>query len=118
LGSVVHSGAISPERPALLIQVFEPLIRRPAKFSGPSGNAVVDMLCRSEPPPGSLNVIVARTSPPAIGARRPRFCSSVPNSVSSLATTVCPPIAPAKLVEHRASSWGGCLRARHRGRSA
>ncbi len=50
--------------------------------------------CRSEPPPGSVSAIVARSSPVAIFGRYRCFCSSVPKSSSSLATTVWPPIAP------------------------
>ena len=63
------------------------------------------MFCRSEPPPGSVSAMVARTSPVAIAGRYLRFCSSVPNSSSSFATTVCPPIAPARLIQPRDSSW-------------
>ncbi len=65
-GSVLHNRAISPERRALLIQVLDPLITRPPASSL---RAVVAMFCRSEPPPGSVNAMVARTSPPAIGGR-------------------------------------------------
>ena len=101
-GSVLHSSAISPDRRALLIQVLEPLM---TSSSGPDGSAVVAMFCRSEPPPGSVSAIVARISPVAITGRYVRFCSSVPNSVISLATTVCPPIAPARLIQPRANSW-------------
>lgn len=66
-GSVLHSRAIRPERRALLIQVLAPLTTRPSE-SG-SGSAVVDMFCRSEPPPGSVNAMVARISPLAIRGR-------------------------------------------------
>jgi hypothetical protein len=97
----LHSSAISPDRRALEIHVLEPLTSR----SLPSGIAVVDMFCRSLPPPGSVSAIVARSSPLAIGGKYRCFCSSVPNSVSSLATTVCPPIAPARLIQPRANSW-------------
>jgi hypothetical protein len=62
----LHSSAISPDRRALEIQVLEPLIRRPPD---PSGSAVVVMFCRSEPPPGSVNAMVARSSPVAIAGR-------------------------------------------------
>ncbi|COX16240.1 Uncharacterised protein [Mycobacterium tuberculosis] len=107
-GSVLHSTAKSPDRRALLIHVLQPLINNPAEPSGPSANAVVDMFCRSEPPPGSVSAMVARSSPLAIGGRYVRRCSSVPNRVSNLATTVCPPIAPARLIQPRASSWVTC----------
>ena len=59
---------------------------------------------------------------PHFAGRHPRqvrrFCSSVPNSVSSLATTVCPPIAPARLIQPRASSCVTSDVARHRHRGA
>ncbi len=102
-GSVLTSSAISPERRALLIQVLEPLTTNVSGFA--AGSPVVVMFCRSEPPPGSVSAMVARNSPVAMGGRYFRFCSAVPNSVSSLATTVCPPIAPARLIQPRASSW-------------
>ncbi len=62
------------------------------------------MACRSEPPPGSVSAIVARISPVAILGRYVSCCSFVPNLSSSLLTTVCPPIAPARLIQPRASS--------------
>ena len=103
-GSVLHSSAISPDRRALEIHVFDPVITR----SSPSVLALVDIACRSDPPPGSVSAIVARISPVAIFGRYCRFCSSVPYSDSSFATTVCPPIAPARLIHPRASSWVTC----------
>ncbi len=69
-GSVLHSSAIRPDRRALLIQVFDPLMSR----SSPSARAVVEMFCRSEPPPGSVSAIVARNSPVAIRGRYACFC--------------------------------------------
>ncbi|SKS06467.1 Uncharacterised protein [Mycobacteroides abscessus subsp. abscessus] len=101
MGSVLHSKAMSPDRRALDIQVFEPLIIR-WLFSW---RATVLMFCRSEPPPGSVSAIVARSSPEAIAGRYFCFCSSVPNRSNSLATTVWPPMAPARLIHPRASSW-------------
>ena len=64
-GSVLHSSAINPERRALLIHVLDPLITK----SSPSARAVVVMFCRSEPPPGSVSAMVARSSPVAIAGR-------------------------------------------------
>ncbi len=64
-GSVLHSRAMSPDRRALLIQVFAPLITS----SSPSSLATVDIACRSEPPPGSVSAMVARISPVAIRGR-------------------------------------------------
>ena len=83
-----------------MIQVLAPLTRYPS----PCGRAVVVMACRSEPPPGSVSAIAARTSPVAIRGRYRCFCSAVPKFSSILATTVCPPIAPAKVIQPRASS--------------
>ncbi|RFZ13310.1 hypothetical protein DSM43518_01164 [Mycobacterium marinum] len=65
-GSVLHSRAISPLRRALLIQVLAPVI---SSWSGPSAIAVVDMFWRSEPPPGSVRAMVARSSPVAMAGR-------------------------------------------------
>ena len=62
------------------------------------------MAWRSEPPPGSVSAIVARTSPVAIRGSQRSFCPSVPYASSSFATTVCPPIAPASDIQPRASS--------------
>ena len=84
----------------MVIQVFDPL----TTYASPSRRAVVRIACRSEPPPGSVSAIVARTSPVAIRGRYRSFCSSVPYASSSFATTVCPPIAPARLIQPRASS--------------
>ena len=54
----------------------------------------------------SLARLLSRTgSPVAIAGRYRCFCASVPNNPSSLATTVCPPIAPASVIQPRASSW-------------
>ena len=64
-GSVLHSTAISPARRALVIHIFEPVSRK----SSPSRAAVVRMLCRSEPPSGSVSAIVARISPVASRGR-------------------------------------------------
>ncbi len=64
-GSVLHSSAVSPDRRALVIHVFEPLIT----YEGPSRRATVSIACRSEPPPGSVSAIVARSSPVAIRGR-------------------------------------------------
>ncbi len=102
VGSVLHSNAISPERRALEIHVLAPLMVSPPPSDG---SAVVVMFCRSDPPPGSVSAMVARISPVAIAGRYLRFCSSVPNSVRILATTVCPPIAPARLIQPRDNSW-------------
>lgn len=99
-GSVLHSSAIRPERRELVIQVFAPL----TTYASPSRRATVVVACRSLPPPGSVSAIVARTEPVAILGRWRCFCSSVPYSSRSLATTVCPPIAPARLIQPRASS--------------
>ena len=55
----------SPERRALLIQVFAPLMTN----SSPSVFATVVIACRSEPPPGSVSAMVARSSPVAIRGR-------------------------------------------------
>ena len=52
---------MSCDRRAFVIHVFAPLIRYPS----PSRRATVVMACRSEPPPGSVSAIVARTSPVA-----------------------------------------------------
>jgi hypothetical protein len=98
--SVRHSSAISPERRALLIHVLAPSMTH----WSPSRTAAVLRWARSEPPRGSVSAIVARSSPVAIRGRYVCRCSSVPKASSSLATTVCPPIAPAKLIQPRASS--------------
>ena len=96
----MHSSAISPDRRAFVIHILDPL----TVYRSPSRVAVVCMACRSEPPPGSVSAIVARSSPVAIRGRYRCFCSSVPNMTSNLATTVWPPIAPARLIQPRASS--------------
>ena len=64
-GSVLHSSAMTCERRAFVIQVFDAvhevaaLVRR----------ATVRIACRSDPPPGSVSAIVARISPVAIFGR-------------------------------------------------
>ena len=72
--SVLTSRAIRSDRRALEIQVLEPL----TTYSWPSRVAVVRIACRSEPPPGSVRAIVARSSPVAIRGRYASFCSFVP----------------------------------------
>ena len=62
------------------------------------------MACRSEPPAGSVSAMAARTSPVAIRGSHASFWSSVPNLVISRATTLCPPIAPARLIQPLPSS--------------
>ena len=62
------------------------------------------MACRSEPPAGSVSAIAARTSPVAIRGSHPSRWACVPNSVISRAITLCPPMAPARLIQPRASS--------------
>ena len=64
-GSVLHNRAISPAWRALVIQVFDPLMT----YSSPSRFAVVRIAWRSEPPPGSVSAMVARSSPVAIRGR-------------------------------------------------
>lgn len=100
VGSVLQRRAISPERRELVIQVFAPS----TTYSSPSRRATVVIDWRSLPPLGSVSAMVARSSPVAIRGRQRLFCSSVPKRRSSLATTVCPPIAPARLIQPRASS--------------
>ena len=73
-GSVLHITAIRSDLRALEIQVFAPLMT----YSSPSRLAVVVIACRSEPPPGSVSAMVARSSPVAIRGRYPSFCSWVP----------------------------------------
>ena len=100
-GSVFTSRATTPARRAFVIHVLLPL----TTYSSPSRTAVVRIDCRSDPPPGSVSAIAALISPVAIlGSSRVR-CSSVPNVKMSLAMTLCPPIAPARLIQPRASSW-------------
>ena len=65
VGSVLHSNAIRSDLRAFEIQVFDPLITH----CSPSRRAVVRIACRSDPPPGSVNAIVARNSPVAIRGR-------------------------------------------------
>jgi hypothetical protein len=70
----LHNSAIKPARRALVIQVFDPS----TTHSSPSARAVVRIACRSEPPPGSVSAIVARSSPVASrGGYRSR-CACVP----------------------------------------
>ena len=64
-GSVLPSSAVSPDRRALVIHILDPL----TTYSSPSRRATVRMACRSEPPPGSVSAIVARSSPVAIRGR-------------------------------------------------
>ncbi len=101
-GSVLQSSATSWERRELVIQVFAPSITYPPPSS--SRRATVRSAWRSEPPPGSVSAAVARTSPVAMRGSQRRFCASVPKCESSFATTVWPPIAPARLIQPRASS--------------
>ena len=70
----MQSRAIRSDLRALEIQVLEPLMT----YSSPSLLAVVRIACRSEPPPGSVRAIVARSSPVAIRGRYESFCSAVP----------------------------------------
>ncbi len=48
--------------------------------------------------------MAARTWPVAIRGSQVSFCSSVPDMAIIRATTLCPPIAPARLIHPRASS--------------
>ena len=64
-GSVRHSSATSWDLRTLVIQVLAPL----TTYCSPSRRAVVSIACRSDPPPGSVSAIVARTSPVAILGR-------------------------------------------------
>src|SRR5688572_14224444 len=99
-GSVLTRVAISPACRALVIHVLLPSTTYPS----PSRTARVRMFCRSEPPLGSVSAIAPRTSPVAMRGSQRSCCSSVPKRASSRATTLCPPIAPARLIQPRASS--------------
>ena len=74
------------------------------------------MSCRSDPPLGSVSAIVARTSPVAIRGSQRSCCSGVPKRASRVATTLCPPMAPARLIHPRASS--AVTSAKHRAETA
>jgi len=91
-GSVLQRSAMIPERRALLIRVFEPLMTS----SSPPRHAAVEKDCRSEPPRGSVGTFVARSSPLSMKGTYLFFCSSVPYITRSLAATVCYPMAPAR----------------------
>ena len=60
-GSVLHSSAISPALRALVIHVLASLMT----YSPPARGAWVRIACRSEPAPGSVSAIAARSSPVA-----------------------------------------------------
>ncbi|MBI3790665.1 MAG: argininosuccinate synthase, partial [Gemmatimonadetes bacterium] len=66
--------------------------------------AEVAIACRSEPPPGSVSAMAARTAPVAMRGSQCACCAGVPCATRSLDTTTCPPSAPARLIQPRASS--------------
>ena len=98
--SVLQSSAISPERHAFVIHIFDPEITH----ESPSRRATVRIAWRSDPPPGSVSATAARNSPVAMVGRYRRRCSSVPNWWINFDTMEWPPNAPARLIHPRASS--------------
>ena len=73
-GSVFTARHTRPASAPLVMNVLEPLMT----YWSPSRRAVVWMLRKSEPAPGSLMAMAATSSPRAMSGSQPHFCSSLP----------------------------------------